>query len=77
MIDQGAAGTRRPAATGSLPGPFQLRYDQLMPALIPLSQMVDSVVVRNEVHGYQPHPSATTLLREVYKTPASAGGGNG
>ncbi|HEI8865029.1 ABC transporter substrate-binding protein [Serratia sp. AKBS12] len=56
---------------------IQLRYDQLIPALIPLSQMVDSVAVRNEVHGYQPHPSATTLLREVYKTPASAGGDNG
>lgn len=28
---------------------IQARYDQLVPALIPLSQMVDSVVVRNEV----------------------------
>ncbi len=45
----------------------QTRYDQLVPALIPLSQMVDSVVVRNEVREYQPHPSATTFLRDVYK----------
>ena len=46
---------------------IQTRYDQLVPALIPLSQMVDSVVVRNEVREYQPHPSATTFLRDVYK----------
>ncbi|NWK87272.1 ABC transporter substrate-binding protein [Raoultella terrigena] len=46
---------------------IQARYDQLIPALIPLSQMVDSVVVRREVHDYRPHPSATTFLREVYK----------
>ena len=47
---------------------IQVRYDQLIPALIPLSQMVDSVVVRNEVKNFQSHPSATTFLREVYKT---------
>ncbi|MDR8444874.1 ABC transporter substrate-binding protein, partial [Acinetobacter baumannii] len=46
---------------------IQTRYDQLVPALIPLSQMVDSVVVRNEVREYQPHPAATTFLRDVYK----------
>lgn len=46
---------------------IQTRYDQLLPALIPLSQMVDSVVVRHEVKDYQPHPSATTFLRDVYK----------
>ncbi|WP_434669801.1 ABC transporter substrate-binding protein [Klebsiella sp. B345] len=46
---------------------IQTRYDQLVPALIPLSQMVDSVVVRHEVKDYQPHPSATTFLRDVYK----------
>ena len=32
-----------------------------------LYNMVDSVVVRNEVKEYKPHPSATTFLREVYK----------
>ena len=47
---------------------IQVRYDQLIPALLPLSQMVDSVVVRNEVKNFQSHPSATTFLREVYKT---------
>ncbi|MCS3433383.1 ABC transporter substrate-binding protein [Klebsiella sp. BIGb0407] len=48
---------------------IQVRYDKLIPALLPLSQMVDSVVIRNEVKDYQSHPSATTFLREVYKTP--------
>ena len=47
---------------------IQVRYDALIPAMIPLSQMVDSVVVRNEVKNFQSHPSATTFLREVYKT---------
>ncbi len=47
---------------------IQVRYDQLIPALLPLSQMVDSVVMRNEVKNFQSHPSATTFLREVYKT---------
>ncbi|MFG0802545.1 ABC transporter substrate-binding protein [Leclercia sp. GLN_9] len=47
---------------------IQVRYDQLIPALLPLSLMVDSVVVRNEVKNFQSHPSATTFLREVYKT---------
>ncbi|MCD4560244.1 ABC transporter substrate-binding protein [Lelliottia nimipressuralis] len=47
---------------------IQVRYDELIPAMVPLSQMVDSVVVRNEVKNFQSHPSATTFLREVYKT---------
>lgn len=48
---------------------IQVRFDKLIPALLPLSQMVDSVVIRNEVKDYQSHPSATTFLRNVYKTP--------
>ncbi|MDH2065881.1 ABC transporter substrate-binding protein [Pantoea sp. GD03673] len=48
---------------------IQQRYDQLVPALMPLSQMLDSVVVSNRVQAYQPHPSATTFLRDVWKTP--------
>ncbi len=55
---------------------IQTRYDALIPALLPLSQMVDSVVVRKEVQNYQPHPSATTFLRDVYKTPAAENGEN-
>ena len=46
---------------------IQERYDALIPALVPLSQMVDSIVVRKDVKNYLPHPSATTFLRDVYK----------
>ena len=58
---------------------IQERYDALIPALVPLSQMVDSIVVRKDVKNYLPHPSATTFLRDVYKdesqaTAPSAGG---
>jgi peptide/nickel transport system substrate-binding protein len=54
---------------------IQQRYDQLVPALMPISQMLDSVVVSNRVQAYQPHPSATTLLRDVWKTPEAKAGG--
>lgn len=54
---------------------IQQRYDQLVPALMPLSQMFDSVVINNRVQDYQPHPSATTFLRDVWKTPDSLAGG--
>ncbi|WP_312056113.1 ABC transporter substrate-binding protein [Pantoea brenneri] len=54
---------------------IQQRYDQLVPALMPISQMLDSVVVNNRVQDYQPHPSATTFLRDVWKTPDSLAGG--
>lgn len=54
---------------------IQQRYDQLVPALMPISQMLDSVVVSNRVQAYQPHPSATTFLRDVWKTPDSLAGG--
>ena len=54
---------------------IQQRYDQLLPALMPISQMLDSVVVSNRVQAYQPHPSATTFLRDVWKTPEAKAGG--
>jgi len=54
---------------------IQQRYDQLVPALMPISQMLDSVVVSNRVQAYQPHPSATTFLRDVWKTPEALTGG--
>ncbi|PHP95079.1 ABC transporter substrate-binding protein [Pantoea agglomerans] len=54
---------------------IQQRYDQLVPALMPISQMLDSVVVSNRVRAYQPHPSATTFLRDVWKTPEAKAGG--
>ncbi|WP_336998770.1 ABC transporter substrate-binding protein [Pantoea agglomerans] len=54
---------------------IQQRYDLLVPALMPISQMLDSVVVSNRVQAYQPHPSATTFLRDVWKTPEAKAGG--
>ncbi|SUB07272.1 Hemin-binding lipoprotein [Pantoea agglomerans] len=54
---------------------IQQRYDQLVPALMPISQMLDSVVVSDRVQAYQPHPSATTFLRDVWKTPEAKAGG--
>ncbi|AHG21681.1 ABC transporter substrate-binding protein [Chania multitudinisentens RB-25] len=45
----------------------QNRYDALYPAILPISQMVDSVVVRKDIIDYIPHPSSTTHLRSVYK----------
>jgi peptide/nickel transport system substrate-binding protein len=68
MIDQ-ALVERDPVKQQADYQAIQQRYEQLIPALIPLSQMVDSVVVRNEVLNYVPHPSATTFLRDVSKRP--------
>jgi len=45
----------------------QRLYDDQVGAIFPISQMVDTVVLRNDIHNYQSHPAATTHLREVYK----------
>lgn len=45
----------------------QNRYEALYPAIIPVSQMIDSVVLRNDVVNYVPHPSSTTRLYQVDK----------
>lgn len=58
---------RDPARQLQLYAEVQNSYELLVPAIIPVSQMVDSVVVRTEVKNYRPHPSATTFLREVDK----------
>lgn len=42
-------------------------YDQQVGAIMPISQMVDTVVVRKDIRNYHGHPSATTRFREVYK----------
>ena len=47
----------------------QKLYDTQVGAIQPISQMVDTVVMRKEVHNYQGHPAATTRLREVFKQP--------
>lgn len=45
----------------------QKLYEAQVGAIQPFSQMVDTVVLRKDVHGYQGHPSATTRLRDVSK----------
>ncbi|MEC5385481.1 ABC transporter substrate-binding protein [Uliginosibacterium sp. H3] len=45
----------------------QKLYDTQVGAIIPVSQMVDTVVLTKNVKGYVGHPSATTRLREVSK----------
>ena len=45
----------------------QKLYDAQVGAIQPISQMVDTAVLRKDVRNYVGHPSATTRLREVYK----------
>lgn len=45
----------------------QRAFDAAVPAIQPISQMVDTVVLHKDVRNYISHPSATTRLREVYK----------
>jgi len=45
----------------------QRQFDAVVPAIQPISQMVDTVVLRKDVRGLVGHPAATTRLREVYK----------
>ena len=53
----------------------QRLYDTQVGAIQPVSQMVDTVVVRKDLRHYQGHPSATTRLRDVYKQRGDAGTG--
>jgi peptide/nickel transport system substrate-binding protein len=46
---------------------IQLRYEELVPALQPISAVVDSVVFRGDVKGYQNHYGWTVRLRSVEK----------
>jgi len=45
----------------------QRAFDAEVPAIQPISQMVDTVVLRKDVRNFIGHPSATTRLREVFK----------
>lgn len=42
-------------------------YDNLVVPLLPISQVVESIVVRSDINNYIPHPSYTTHFRDVYK----------
>lgn len=45
----------------------QRLFESLVPAIQPISQMVDTVVLRKDIRNFVGHPSATTRLREVFK----------
>jgi len=45
----------------------QRAFDADVPAIQPVSQMVDTVVLRKDILNYVGHPSVTTRLREVSK----------
>lgn len=45
----------------------QKLYDSQVGAIMPISQMVDTVVLRKDIRNYHGHPSATTRFRDVYK----------
>jgi len=51
----------------------QRLYDKQVGAIQPISQMVDTVVVRKDLRNYQGHPSATTRLRDVFKQRGETG----
>jgi len=46
---------------------IQTLYDQQAGAIMPVSQMVDEVVIHADVRNYIGHSAATTRLRDVYK----------
>jgi peptide/nickel transport system substrate-binding protein len=46
---------------------IQRLYEQEVGAIQPISQMVETVLLRRDVQGYQSHPSATTRLHGVSK----------
>ncbi|MEN9890415.1 MAG: hypothetical protein RLY78_710 [Pseudomonadota bacterium] len=49
----------------------QRLYEQEAGAIVPISQMVETVLLRADVKGYQSHPSATTRLHGVSKQRAA------
>ena len=56
-----------PVKQKSLYEEVQNLYEELVPAIMPVSQMVDSIVVRDDIKNYIPHPSFTTRLLNVEK----------
>lgn len=66
MIDQ-ALLEKDPARQKQRYAKIQDRYEALYPAIIPVSQMVDSVVQRKDVVDFVSYPSLTTRLYLVHK----------
>ncbi|MFT0183002.1 ABC transporter substrate-binding protein [Pseudomonas benzopyrenica] len=68
LIEQ-AERERDPERQLALYARVQERYDALAGAMLPLSQMVDEIVLHRDVLAYQGHSAATTRLRDVHKQP--------
>lgn len=66
MIEQ-AERERDPEVQRQLYADIQTLYDQQAGAIMPVSQMVDEVVIHADVRNYIGHTAATTRLRDVYK----------
>ena len=66
MIEQ-AERERDPDRQRALYADIQTLYDQQAGAIMPVSQMVDEVVIHSDVRDYIGHSAATTRLRDVYK----------
>lgn len=67
QLIEGALLVTDPAKQAAAYQEVQRRFDSEMPAIQPISQMVDTVVMRKDVRGYVGHPSVTTRLRDVHK----------
>ena len=66
LIEQ-AERERDPARQREIYAQIQTLYDQQAGAIMPVSQMVDEVVIHADVRNYIGHTAATTRLRDVYK----------
>lgn len=66
MIDAAVLETD-PDAQREMYEAIQLRYEELVPAIQPISQVADSVAFRSDVKGLIMHPSWETDLSLVYK----------
>ncbi|MNP10705.1 hypothetical protein D3C76_1028630 [compost metagenome] len=47
---------------------IQKTLDAQVGAILPVSQMTDTVVVYHDVQDYQTHSAATTRYKDVYKS---------
>ena len=52
----------------------QQRFDEVVGAMAPIAQVLDTQVLRRAVRGYAGHPSGATRLREVFKQTAGVPG---
>lgn len=66
-MSQAALEERDPERQAQMYGEIQERYEDLVPALQPIAAVLDTVLVRNNVQGYQNHFAWTVHLKDVRK----------